>query len=287
MIEYICLGVGLILCLIAIFIFRRVHLTKQKIAQAQKEVIQILSEANGALVDIRPFDIKDAILYSGVLHKVDNTVVVKTDTILPDTLLNAVVTVYFRLVVNGEDIFKWFRSTVSKIDKNIVHIDLPARVAIGQKRLFMRVTPQQEDINMITLWKMRHNQPLPDATDQVGIATVCARPDNWLCSIANISGSGIALAFPKDAEMLFLPGDFVLLFIAFRLKDSTAPVFCWLYGEVIHQRSENNQNILSLKFQNWACPKSMESPLRWFLCDEEAAVPILHWVTAIQKDAAQ
>ena len=283
-VEHIALLlIGLFFICLVLLIFRKIHKTKKKILETKKKVVSILQEAVNAPTDIRPFETSEAdTLYSGNITEVsEDGINVELKKPFPERLVGSTVTVYYRIQkdVQEEDIFKWFRSTVKEAGEN-VYIDVPSGVALGQKRLFMRMVPKEEDINIMTLWKMRFGQPLPDFSNQTGVAIAYARPGNLGFEIANISGSGVALSFSmQNDKPPILPGDFALLFIAFRYPGSIEPVYCWLYGECINQRIIENKAIISMKFLNWASPKNIDDELAWFLCVDEFGVPpIVQWV---------
>lgn len=193
---------------------------------------------------------------------------------------------------SGQQFFK-FNGEILKIlpgeSVQTLEMSFPLSMEIGHKRNFVRVTPPDRAIRLLSLWTITPEQPMPLSLAQVGPPPVVAKrgdptPPLYL---ANISASGMAIGFPAANEEAALPVDLKHgspLFCLLVFEMDGKPITFWSTCSVSNIRWSKKPpaHLVGLEFTNWAVLQPGERSLDWLHASPLKGVPpILQWIESL------
>ncbi|MBQ7586352.1 MAG: hypothetical protein IJU40_08910 [Desulfovibrionaceae bacterium] len=288
----------LIILFIKIFIHFR-H--KKALREQQKNIHTILERAQiqNENFDLQLGDRLNKNNYSSLLIEVNESSLVFNSLVhIPQDLLNNPAEFFFAVRTKGKKEFYKFRVKVLEVKyhKTITTLTVakPKSLDIGQKRAFFRITPLPNTVKLLAIWLLDLDKPLPKTTSEVGTPLLSctwhrenqAEDINTL-SVADISGSGIALHIPYDPDVsprIVKDAQILCLLVYNESFNETEHLvnFCCT-GHITNVRGDRNNKydkIVGMEFTNWAILESSNSNITWFHQAKATGIgPILQWVT--------
>lgn len=200
------------------------------------------------------------------------------------------VLVFFQTTYNRKPSFYQFRGIIGgvhrRMQNSMLRLPIPDFLEPGQKRSFLRITPQHQAVLGMGLWPISDRAPLPISAEKLPPPLLSYRPGkSELVVLDNISAGGMRLAVDKSLDLLAMvdldKGSQILCLLVLKnTGEGKGPLACWLACTVTgFTPSDNNISHLGIRFTNWAIMESGRDQISWFpLSKDRSVAPLATWV---------
>lgn len=303
--ENIILSISFFVIMCAIFFFWKLKKKKGKNSSRQSFVLDTLEQARKQfeIFNIKADaegEAKNGI--SALLEKITgNSLIMESSNYIPQDLVNKEAEVFFRVRKEDGPVFFAFQSSIRKINSDYEHSEIelaiPEHIRVEQKRHFLRVQPQKNDVQVIGIWPVKPGNRLPHSSTDLGkpISQYRKGRTGETVQVENVSASGIALRFKLDkdgqAPVETEKGRQLICLVVYQMEENeTRPTAFWCTGEIMNSRIGEGQEkelVLGLEYTNWAVLEQGTSDIHWaHSSPTRGARPILQWVKKIEQRQA-
>lgn len=213
-------------------------------------------------------------------------------------LVGEKVKVFFNITNKRKPAFYQFTTQVLDVksygSSQTLCLSMPARLETGQKRNFVRVTPQKTAVQALAMWSLQSDDPLqshlplPAYYGDLPGATFHYRPEKiHELFLENISAGGMRITITstldKYATINLRKGSRLLLLIVLRSDEDESLLPFWLECKIrIVDDAPDQNGVLTtgLSFTRWAIMELGKTvPISWFPVDSSGGVsPLASWV---------
>lgn len=199
------------------------------------------------------------------------------------------VLVFFEVSFKRKPSYYQFRTRISSVRRldaaAQLYLPIPPYLDPGQKRSFLRVTPDKASVLGLGLWPLTGATPLPTSVEGVPPATVNFRPGQAeVVTLENISAGGMRVVFnkshPAPKELSLEKGSQMLCLLLLKPMEGSKPLIFW-FTAVITMDAEDTDHShhVGVRFTNWAQMDTGKKNFFWFPIDKgEGAAPLAAWV---------
>lgn len=200
------------------------------------------------------------------------------------------VQVFFQTSYRRKPSYYQFRTVIAgthrKMQSTMLRLPIPDHLEPGQKRSFLRITPQHDSVLGIGFWPISDTAPLPVSVSKLPPPLLNFRPEkSELIRLDNLSAGGMRLAVDDDIDLLTMvdldKGSQILCLLVLRgAGNDKKPLALWVACTITaFGQAEGRVNHLSLKFTNWASRETGQDDIRWFPLSKDKSVALLAtWV---------
>ena len=197
---------------------------------------------------------------------------------------------FFQVSFRRKPSFYQFRTVISSVQKKtnttLVRLPVPAFLDPGQKRSFLRVTPQRAAVLGIGLWPISDTAPLPISVSKLAPPLLSFRPGKSdLLHLDNISAGGLRLIVDKSIDIAHMvdldKGSQVLCLLVLKaMEEGKVPQAFWLACTITDVgEGEKHSRYVGTRFTNWALMESGQDQISWFPINKDKSVaPLAAWV---------
>lgn len=286
----------IIACFLLIFLFRHIRKLMHD-AERRRVLRDILARArmqnqifelNIHMPDKPLTDLKGT-----MIAQEDKTIRIMVPTSVANDFSGAPVEISFGVSEGGRQTFYKFRSVIYEMSSNDVRsiftVTPPYDLETGQRRVFVRVKPESDNVRVIGVWLLDPNKPIPRSKNELGkpITHYKHGMKEMSVQVDNISSAGMALRFAM-ADTSSRPFDLdkgsqlLCLLVYATGKADTRLVTFLCTSEVVNARVEEGEEpalLLGISFTNWAVMEPGKSEINWFNTSPTLGVsPITQWV---------
>lgn len=286
----------IIACFLLIFLFRHIRKLMHD-AERRRVLRDILAKArmqNQTFeLNIHMPDKPVADLKGTMIAQEDKTIRIMVPTNVANDYTGAPTEISFGVNEGSNPTYYKFRSVVCAMSSNpertIFTVTPPYDLETGQRRVFVRVKPESENVRVIGVWLLDPNKPIPRSKSDLGkpITHYKHGMKEMSVQVDNISSAGMALRFAMaDANTrpfdLDKGSQLLCLLVYASGKSYTKLVTFLCTSEVVNARVEEGEEpslLLGISFTNWAVMEPGKSDINWFNTSPTLGVsPITQWV---------
>lgn len=200
------------------------------------------------------------------------------------------VLVFFQASEHNKPSHYQFRALIAgvhrKMGSAMLRLPIPKHLEPGQKRSFLRVTPQRGSVLGMGFWPISDTAPLPISADKLPPPLISFRPGkSELIRMDNLSAGGMRLIVDSSIDLLSMvdldKGSQILCLLVLKgTGNDKGPLALWVASTITaFGHAEGKVNHLSLKFTNWATRDAGQDDIRWFPLSKDKSVALLAtWV---------
>lgn len=200
------------------------------------------------------------------------------------------VLVFFQTSFKRKPSFYQFRGIIGgvhrRMQNTMLRLPIPDYLEPGQKRSFLRITPQHSAVLGIGLWPISDRAPLPISAEKLPPPLLNYRPGkSELLTMDNLSAGGARLGVDKSIDLramvdLDKGSQILCLLVLKNIGEGKRPLAFWLACTVTgFTKTDSAVNYLGVRFTNWAVMESGKDQIRWFpLSKDRSVAPLATWV---------
>lgn len=304
--ENIVLSVIFFVIMCAFFYLWKLRKKKQKSSARQSFVMDCLEQAKAQyeIFNIKPDiegEAKNGI--SALLEKIDaKSILLESSNYIPPDWQGKAADVFFRVRREEGPVFYAFSASIRKIvsdyELSKIELSMPDHVRVEKKRHFIRVQPQQNDVQVIGVWPIKPGSRLPKTSADIGkpISQFRKGRTEDTVQVENVSASGIALRFKLDKDgkppLAFNKGSQLICLVVYQMEDDAGkPTAFWCSGEIMNSRiaeGHEKELVVGMEYTNWAILEQGTSDIHWaHSSPTRGARPIIQWVQKIERRQAE
>ena len=200
------------------------------------------------------------------------------------------VLVFFQTSFRRKPSFYQFHAVIAGVHKKmhttILRLPIPPHLDPGQKRSFLRVTPQHGAVLGVGMWPISDTAPLPVSVSKLAPPLLNYRPGKAeLLGLDNISAGGMRLTVDKSIDLGSMvdldKGSHILCLLVLKhMEENKRPLAFWLACCITSAIKEGEHcNYVGTRFTNWALMETGLDQICWFPINKDKSVaPLATWV---------